>query len=201
MTWCLITFLLACGSPAQSADPEPEPTPEPVAEAATVVVTVGTQCVEPAADEPADEAAVKARLEAAGITVTAIEPAPVCEACNTCPRMAFSVTTDATKEAAQAAVGGPAGPPPARVKVATGRTCQDPAEGAPADAEAMKAAIEAAGIEILAAEQMIVCQSCGCPTAAMMVDVASGDAIRLKELSKAWVPEREAEKGLKGSLP
>lgn len=201
MTWCLIPFLLACGSPAQSADPEPEPEPAPASETPTVTIQIGAQCVEPGPDEPADADAVKARLEAAGITVEAMEPAAVCEACNTCPRLAFTVTTDATQEAAQAAVGGPAGPPPARVKVATGRKCQDPAEGAPADAEAMRAAIEAAGIEIVAAEEMVVCQSCGCPSAAIMVEVASGDAIQLKELSKSWVPEREGDTKLKGSLP
>jgi hypothetical protein len=197
MSWWL-SLMLACGSPAQSEQPPPEPEPAP--EAAKVRVEVGTQCVEPAADEPADEAAVKARLDAAGIAYTAIEAVAVCEACNTCPRMAFDVTTEATAEEAQAAVGPPAGPPPSTVKVAVGRKCQDPAEGAPTDVAGVLEALKAEGIEVLKHEEMVVCQSCGCPDIALMVEVGSADVIPTKELSQAWVPERK-KNDLKGSLP
>jgi len=193
----LLAVLLACGSPASSGEPEPQPEPTP---AATVTIQVGTQCVEPAEGEPADAAAVKAKLTAAGIQVSAMEAMATCEACNTCPRMAFLITTDASEEEVQAAIGAAPEAPPTKVKVAVGRKCQDPADGAPTDETSVLAALEAAGIEVASHETMIVCQSCGCPELAMMVEVASGDAVPVKELSQPWVPPRE-KNDLKGSLP
>ena len=198
----VLPALLACGTPAQSTEPAPAPAPEPTevpAEATTVQIQIGRQCEEPADGEPADAAAVQAALDEAGLDVQGLESMAVCEACTTCPRLAFSVTTSQPDEV-KALFTAPAGPPPAKVKVAAGRKCQDPAEGAPTSAEEMLAALTEAGVTVLAHEEMMVCQGCGCPEVALMIDVASADQIKVAEASKGWTPPPKENK-LKGSLP
>jgi len=204
MWW--LPALIACGTPAQSTEPVPEPEPveapapepEPEPEPQTVKITIGAQCEDPEEGEPADQAAFEARLADAGLEVAKVESMSVCEACGTCPRMAFLVTT-AQPDEVKALFAGPT----AKVKVAAGRKCQDPVEGAPTTVDELLAALEEAGVAVVSHEEMMVCQSCGCPQVAAMVDVAPDAKAKVDELSAEWTPEPEEgkKKKLKSSFP
>jgi len=201
MWW--LPALLACGTPAQSTEPapEPEPTeaPAPAPAAEAVKILIGAQCEEPKEGEPADQAAFEAMLKEASLDVQGIEAMPVCEACGGCPRLAFEVKTSQPDEV-KALFPSVDPRPAAKVKISVGRKCQDPVADAPTTAEGVVEALKEVGVEVMAHEVMMVCQACGCPELALMIDVPPGHEVKAASTAKPWTPKAKENK-LKGSLP
>lgn len=63
------------------------------------------------------------------------------------------------------------------VNLTFGKKCEEPAEGEPADLEAVKAALAAANVEVTSIEEGMVCDACGtCPRMAVIVTTPATEA-------------------------
>ncbi len=169
---------------------EPVELTTPPTETVQLQFSFGIQCER---SERINAEALRARLDAAGVEVLALEQMMVCSACG-CPGDSYMLTVSASQEEAAKVAATteltetkPAAKP-TTYKLTYGRQCTGPEEGVPGTGAEAVEALRTAGIDVYSYEILMTCRSCSCAKISVAVVVPADQLEQVQRISDTWDP-------------